>query len=102
MLLTTDLQQLFKTIKNKQIMNTKKPIFIETDGQGSLLSVQVSRPTCSTGETQAKHIMLYSFQDEESDPTAHWLTICAAEQIILSLQRAVREAEYDRLMGECL
>jgi hypothetical protein len=83
-------------------MNTKKPIFIETDGQGSLLSVQVNRPTCSTGEPQAKNIMLYSFQDEEADPTAHWLTIETAEQLILELQRAVREVEHERLMGQCL
>lgn len=83
-------------------MKTKNPMLIETDGQGSLLSVQVNRPTCSTGEAQAKHIMLYSFQDEEADPTAHWLTIETTEQLILELQRAVREVEHEQLMGEWL
>ena len=81
-------------------MDTKKSKFIETDG--SLLSVQVNRPTCSTGEPQAKNIMLYSFQDEEADPTGHWLTIETTEQLILELQRAVRVVEHERLMGQCL
>ena len=46
--------------------------------------------------------MLYSFQDEEADPTGHWLTIETTEQLILELQRAVRVVEHERLMGQCL